>query len=381
MKSVLVGFFNLGGYHLARLQALKLVCDERNLKLVVLEYAKKDVYRPWGVSQSELEVHSMFETESSVGRRQRQELIKEKLDGLSPSVVLVPGWSHLLARAMFSWARARKVPMILMSESKRDDKSRYLFLELFKRWVFIRHFSSALVGGRRHKEYLVSLGMPASDISTGYDIVDNDFFKDNGHHENDNFWQENELPVVPVSGYFISATRLIARKNMSRLLSAYINYVNVVSNPVPLVIVGDGPEKAALQKIVGKYELHKYVTFLHFVPYQQMPWLYAGAVALLHPAISEQWGLVINEACASGLPVIVSKSVGAVDSLVLDGENGYLFDPYSEEEILQCLLRFHELSNDDRAAMADVGRELVSKCGPEQFAEGFRRALDVIPSY
>ena len=58
-------------------------------------------------------------------------------------------------------------------------------------------------------------------------------------------------------------------------------------------------------------------------------------------SINEQWGLVVNEACAAGLPILCSETVGARYDLVMEGENGFLFDPYNVDEMADSLSKMH----------------------------------------
>src|SRR5439155_5507627 len=70
---------------------------------------------------------------------------------------------------------ARGIPMVVMSESARADEPRAWWKEIIKRRI-VRIYSAALVGGQRHIDYLVELGMPRERIFSGYDVVDNDYF-------------------------------------------------------------------------------------------------------------------------------------------------------------------------------------------------------------
>jgi 1,2-diacylglycerol 3-alpha-glucosyltransferase len=89
----------------------------------------------------------------------------------------------------------------------------------------------------------------------------------------------------------------------------------------------------------------------------------------------EQWGLVVNEACAAGLPIVCSNTVGACDSLVKEGQNGFIFNPQSTEEMSQALLKIHSIDKCDRTAMGQCSQRLVAQHSPEQFAEGLLKAI------
>ena len=99
----------------------------------------------------------------------------------------------------------------------------------------------------------------------------------------------------------------------------------------------------------------------------------AFAGAFVHVSLSEQWGLVVNEAMAAGLPVIVSRQCGCAEDLVADGVNGWTVDAHSEAEIAA---RLADVTQADRAAMAVAGQQIVARYGPARFAQGLAAALD-----
>ena len=105
-----------------------------------------------------------------------------------------------------------------------------------------------------------------------------------------------------------------------------------------------------------------------FFGYEKLPALYGLAQAFVHVSTSEQWGLVINEAAAAGLPLIVSETCGATETLVQHEENGFVVDPASQTDIANALAQVMWLNPANRAEMARKGQALVADWGPERFA-------------
>lgn len=108
------------------------------------------------------------------------------------------------------------------------------------------------------------------------------------------------------------------------------------------------------------------VVFSGFRQIEKLPAFYAGVGAFVHPALEESWGLVINEAMASGLPVLSSNNVCAVEELVVHGKTGFLFDPQDEAELAEFIRRVVDLPEEARRGMGRVGREMLekkSRCG------------------
>ena len=111
-------------------------------------------------------------------------------------------------------------------------------------------------------------------------------------------------------------------------------------------------------------EGHAEIEFLGHLQIDELIGEYRGCAALVLPSYSENWGLVVNEAMHSRLPVLASQNVGCVPELITDGETGMLFDPNSLESMTDALHRFERLSNEEREAMAEAAFERVSQHTP-----------------
>lgn len=91
-----------------------------------------------------------------------------------------------------------------------------------------------------------------------------------------------------------------------------------------LWLVGDGPDRPALE--ARAREVTARIVFGGYVPFQDLPSVYAASDIFVHPAANEPWGVSVQEALASGLPVIGSSHVGAAQDLIEDGLNGYVYE-------------------------------------------------------
>ena len=110
-----------------------------------------------------------------------------------------------------------------------------------------------------------------------------------------------------------------------------------------------------------------------FQQYGDLPEYYGTAGAFVHVSTLEPWGLVINEAMASGLPVLVSDRCGCTESLVANGENGFTFAPTDTAAITEAMLAVatHETR---RAKMGEASKRRIADWGPARFAAGLRDA-------
>jgi glycosyltransferase involved in cell wall biosynthesis len=98
-----------------------------------------------------------------------------------------------------------------------------------------------------------------------------------------------------------------------------------------LVLAGDGPARPALEAFAAGRLAR--VRFPGYVPYPELPALYAAADLFVHPAREERWGVSVQEALACGLPVVASSRVGAGYDLIEVGENGFVY-PAGDDAML-----------------------------------------------
>ena len=253
---------------------------------------------------------------------------------------LVPGWSSLSSLIAMRAAVELGVPVIVMSDSAQQDYPRSRVQE----WLKARYLSQvhgALVAGDKHLQYLENLGVEADRIRLGYDVVDNEYFKRCGSLEPDS--EMAGYSGVCSEPYVLCCARLIDKKNLSVLLDAFALFLSHTRRTQSalaewkLIIAGDGPLRQALISQAVGLDIAASVDFVGTFSYQELPSLYHGAQIFVLPSKIEQWGLVINEAMASGVPVIVSNRVGCLDELVIAGKSGLSYPHDDAHALYECL--------------------------------------------
>ncbi len=381
-------FGHIGNYHIARLRAASHAFNQVGWRLSAIQSTDKTAEHPWG-DLLEIEGFSLktLVPESADNKGSTHPDSPEAvaallpcLNEVNPDVLVIPGWGFPVSRAALRWCKRHRIPAILMSESKRDDEPRSWWKEQLKSLFYVRQYAAALVGGPAHKDYLVQLGVPRDRIFYGYDVVDNDYFTQQAVIAQQNSLSiRQQQPTIPNRPYFLAVTRLIPRKNMLRLVEAFSIYCSKVDtqNARHLVICGSGAETEAIQQLIADKGLTALVHLPGFLTYQQIAHWYGLAAAFIHPALVEQWGLVINEACAAGLPILCSNTVGACASLVKDGKNGFTFDPQQTADIVRSLLKIHAMDESDRIKVGQASQAIVAQYSPHQFGEGLFNAINV----
>lgn len=372
---IVVIFYNIGGYHAARLRATEAACQQKGWRLTVVQVTDNANEHPWGNLEKEitfpLKTLLPIATNASIDRSSSStvaaSVLPKLLNTLKPDITVIPGWGFPVSRAALWWCKSHQRAAILMSESKWDDEKRQWWKELLKSWLYVRKYDTALVGGELHRDYLVKLGFKSDRIFLGYDVIDNDYFTQQAKIARQNPSQARcRQPNIPTRRYFIAATRLIKRKNVSRLVEAYAAYRQQVSESQAwdIVICGSGEEELSIRNLIFEKELKNCVHLPGFITYQDIGDWYGLASAFVHPALQEQWGLVINEACAAALPILSSRTVGACYELVQDGQNGWLFDAENRQDITRTLLAIHNLDSESRLKMGQLSEKNVANYHP-----------------
>jgi 1,2-diacylglycerol 3-alpha-glucosyltransferase len=370
--AVAVVFHHIGPYHHARLNA---AAD--GLSVTGIEWSDKG-HDAWGAGATPARYHkvSLFPeaTDHYPDKVELRSAFWSALEQTNPDAMAVNGWNNFGSLIAANCCVRRGIPMLVMSESSRQDEPRIWWKEIIKQRI-VGLYSAALVGGQRHVEYLVELGMPRERIFTGYDVVDNAYFREKTEEIRSQRSEVRQKYALP-ENYFLASARFVEKKNLPKLIQAYAEYRrrSHIETKVPwdLVLLGDGPLRRTLNSQLSTLNLHEHVHLPGFKPYDELPVYYALAKAFVHASTTEQWGLVVNEAIASGLPVIVSNRCGCAPELV--NGNGFTFDPMNEDELVTRLSDMGSLSDQERKHLGDNSYRIAADFAPERFGEGLDRA-------
>lgn len=365
-------FDHFGPYHLARLRGVAKHAD-----VLGIEIRGRSRDYAWEVGKR----GDVPLTTLDAGDRETPGVLDAKLASVlgdfAPDAVAIPGWSSPWALRALRWCLGRRIPAVLMTESSRHDERR----QAWKEWVKRRlggMFSTALAGGSLHADYLEALGMPRSRVFLGYDAIDNEFFR-----KRVAVLRETQTER-PQPRHFLASARFIEKKNLFRLLQGFADYRHSVLRlglePWSLVLLGDGELRPDIEASVKELQLAEVVTMPGFKQYDELPGYYARASAFIHASTTEQWGLVVNEAMASSLPVLVSDRCGCAPDLVRPELNGFVFDPFNVNAIRSVMERVTRLPEEQRAGMGQASGQIIANWGPERFGEGLSQAARLASS-
>ncbi len=291
-----------------------------------------------------------------------------------PAAVVVAGYAEAVMRAAAAWAQRRDRPVVMMCDSTRADRRRWAWKEWAKRLLVRRLYDCAFVAGGRAAQYMRELGINGELIWKGCDVVDNEHFRsaaDAARARPEKARRELELP----DRYFLYVGRFAPEKNLARLLEAYDTYRRR-GGQWELVLLGSGPLQEELPALAERQQ----IPGVHWPgpkSYEELPLYYGLASCFILPSIREPWGLVVNEAEASGLPVLVSEKCGCVPELVHRGVNGYCFRPDDVDGLARLMLKVSG-GDVDLHAFGEASRRIVSLYTPETWARALADCVETM---
>lgn len=197
----------------------------------------------------------------------------------------------------------------------------------------------------------------------GFNCIDNNFFKGT-----------RQMQLYPKT--LVCVARLVPVKNVDNLLRAWQHVEQKVTG-YKLIIIGDGPELDTLNKLKSALNLNT-VEFFGAIDNSVMPQYYHNATAFILPSLSESWGLVVNEAMAAGLPVLLSNRINAAKALLEEGLNGFTFDPLSVNSITGAILKYVESGTEEKNSMSENSLRLINTMTYEKMGSQLLEGLRVI---
>jgi glycosyltransferase involved in cell wall biosynthesis len=287
-------------------------------------------------------------------------------------VMISAGWLDFASQAGFFLSKIARKKYILWSESTVFEPSwRRSIAQPLVRTIVSRADASIAVG-TRSRAYLRHLGARDSSIFTALSTVDIERFQRLSRLARPRRDQRRLELGIRRRRVVLYCGQLIERKGLRDLLEAF-GMAKRAYDDVALVLVGHGPLRQSLACIAEQLGLSD-VHFVDHIDMDQMPAMYALADLFVLPSLEETWGLVVNEALACGLPVIVTDRVGSCEDLVENGRNGFIVRAGDArglaDRISQVLVDAALL---DRLA-AGTERD-IERLHPQHSAEGFVAAI------
>ena len=338
----------LSGYMVSCLKALK---TRHNIQLLVFR---------WPVS-SEAPFDS-FDTLDWIDalytkRNQHAEDILQIVKDFRPDGLLIPGW---MDRDYLKVARVMKkqgVTVVAGSDTQWQGTLRQWGGKLLAPHMLHNAIDVLWVAGERQRTLARHLGFTGENCWSGLYACDWKKFA--------YVFNTRDFQSAPA---FLYVGRYTYSKGLDVLLAAYRTYRASVSDPWPLICAGAGEQQHILSGQKG-------VIDKGFVQPDRLPTLLGKASVFVLPSRKEPWGVALQEAAASGLPLICSTACGASIGLLQDAYNGYLFENGDADHLSRQLIQMHNLQIPERLQMGERSHELSKQFTPQRWADTLVKGL------
>lgn len=301
-----------------------------------------------------------------------------RIEALRPDALLVFGWnlrSHLAAMRAFH----TRIPVFFRGDSTLLDPQpawRSAARRALLHWVY-RHIDCALAVGSANADYFAWCGVPRERIVRVPHAIDVDRFSDDAAEERALALRER-IGLEPGLRTLVFAGKFQAKKDPLTLVDAFLRS----GAGCRLLMFGDGPLDAELRQ---RARIDRRIQILPFQNQSEMPAVYRAGDALILPSCGpgETWGLALNEAMASGRPVIASSRVGGARDLVIEGQTGWTFRAGDPADLARSIARFRDSTAAELLAMRRNARAHAAgwsiDVAADALAEAVRRRVAESP--
>ena len=306
-------------------------------------------------------------------------IVPALLRGRFEMVIFMLGWGSISAIAGMVTCRLAGIPFFLYGDSSfplPETSLRSRIRSRILRMLFSKT-SGFMISGILNGEYYRHYGAdPARFFLLPWAVDNHRFAEASRLQPGERESLRARLGIAADRVVFLFSAKLVARKDPLTLLRAFQRMQN--ANRAAVLFIGDGELRAPLEKDAVDHSLDG-VYFAGFINQSELPKYYGLSDVLVLPSLYEPRGAVINEAMASGLPVVVTDRCGSIGDIILENENAFVY-PAGDEGALADLLDRLTADVDLRARMAARSREIIETWSFARGVQGVKAALEWIRS-
>jgi glycosyltransferase involved in cell wall biosynthesis len=358
---VLILHNDLRVYWKGRIKYLRQFLAANNIDLFSLELFGKG--SPYAFDSLDID-NCLFPNNSfdELTKGEIQHKLFKKLDEIKPDVIIGGSIVFFAGALGLRWCKEHNKHFIMFDDGKTSDIKRNLLVQYIKDKIISEVDALWLPSEDYDVEYDGVFNKPTIYFH-GYNTIDNQIFKIDGEKKFDH-------KVI------ICVARLVEIKNIDNLLKAW-RLVEDKNHDYTLLLIGSGPEHDKLIKLKDELQL-KHVDFAGVIANTEIPKYLFNSDAFILASFAESWGLVVNEAMAAGLPMLISKKINAATALIKEGGNGYLFDPYNINEIAGKILKFIDLDLPAKKEMSDKSLQIIGTMSYENMGDVLLKVLKTL---
>ncbi|MGV3603764.1 MAG: glycosyltransferase family 4 protein [Dyadobacter fermentans] len=299
-----------------------------------------------------------------IGHREKTQKLIAALRAYNPDVVYLNGYYDPSYWVVLAYCKLRKIKIVLDFESSEISRRRVWWKEGMKKF-FLNQCDALVCLGQKAAEYALKLGVPRDRIMSTKNVgVDNEALLGIFTRERQLRAQRKEEMGLPRYN-FLYAGRFVARKNLDLFIRAFheAQQLSAHGHEWGLILSGEGNQKPRLQDLIRSLGMES-VQWMEPCEWYEVPIRYTLADVAVLPSTFEPFGFVTNEAMVYAMPVLVSERCGSAHDLVIDGLNGFRFDPYSQPDFTSKLLWFMD-HPEKFGQMGSNGKAIIDQWSPD----------------
>ena len=356
---------------------LQTIVNKNNDKLLVLQTSANELTRA-KLGKADERIHQYDykllydEYYENISNFRRFKAMFYWVRKFKPDVVNISGYYEPAMNLILLYCKLNGVKVVISIDSTESDNPNVGWREKIKSLV-VNMGNGFFCYGSKSAEYMYKLGISPDKILLKNNAVDNQ--KVASIYQEAQKSREIKKNISGLRKYnFIYVGRLIKFKNIDNLLAAY---KNLNAPDWGLIILGNGSEEEKLKHYVAENQLGG-VCFVDGKQWFEVPEYMALADIFILPSFSEPWGLVVNEAMACGMPVLVSEKCGSAPDLVRENENGFKFDPFDVVQMTEKMNEF-VIKPEIIEPFGLKSKQIIQNFSPEKVAEemwaGFKKVV------
>lgn len=274
----------------------------------------------------------------------------------NPDIVYISGWMDKGYLTVAEQLRRRKIPVVSGFDDVWEGRPRQLAACLLFKFTYKKYFSHAWVAGPYQFEFVSRLGFTKNEIIFNLLSANTEFF-----NSGSDFLVEKKKAYPRA---FLYAGNFRDIKGTDILAAAFTKYSTEYHGDWKLICVGNGPMKNLLNSIPG-------VEVVGFSSQDELLELVKRSGIFILPSRHEQWGVVVHEFTAAGMPLILSEAVGSRPVFLIEGFNGMSYRHNSVDLLAKAMDIMSRKSDDELVRMGRNSAILSGAISPEISAASF----------
>jgi glycosyltransferase involved in cell wall biosynthesis len=257
--------------------------------------------------------------------------LRIQLNSFKPDLIWVSGrMDRLYLNICLTYSR--KIPIVMGCDNPWYGTLNNFIRQILAWFLYRRFFSHCWVPGVSQYLFCRKMGFSHESLKMDLYSADSVFFK------------RERIPSG--TNRFLYVGRFAEVKNIQRLIKAFQQIAIDRRKGWKLRLVGSGDITSYLKNPEPDIEVYSFENQKRLVNHAQ------ESVVFILPSVNEPWGVVVHEFAALGMPLLLSQNVGASNAFLINGYNGYSFDPLNTNELSQ---RMEQMISADTNILAEMG--------------------------